>query len=245
MSDLPKNNCVIMNSEHMKGFFYLMAHNDKNTSKLTPSQSKALKHQLLNNGTYYRYKQTRHDLNRLKPKYKTFYYDEITGEYFEALNDDYYKLSEQTYKKLILDISSLGLEQCEKIDRNKYMRTTRLRKRISTMINSNNSYFITLTFTDETLANTSEDTRRQLVRRFLKAQCTEYVANIDYGKTTEREHYHAITNANIEGWSYGFYNVKPIRPNLESEKRIPVYITKLTHHALKQSAKGSNLIYSR
>lgn len=222
-----------------------MAHNDKNTTKLTQTQAKTLKHELLNNGSYYRYKQTRHDLNRLKPKYKTYYYEETTGETFEALSNDYYQITEQTYQKLILDISSIAFEQCQKIDHNKYKRTTRLRKRISTMINSQKCYFITLTFNDETLANTSEETRRQLVRRFLKSQATQYVANIDYGKTTEREHYHAVANANVQNWAYGYYDSKLVRVDVESEKRIPVYITKLTHHALKQTAKGSNLIYSR
>lgn len=222
-----------------------MGNTRKKTNKLTLSESKTLKHKLLNNGTYYRYKQTRRELNQLKPYYLETICEETTGEFIETLTTDYFRLSELTYENLILDISSLAFEQCEKIDHNKYKRTTRLRKRVAQMINSETCYFITLTFTDETLANTSEDTRRQLVRRFLKAQATNYVANIDYGETTEREHYHAIANSNVIGWSYGFFNVKPIIVNEESEKRLPVYITKLTHHALKQTAKGSTLIYSR
>lgn len=235
-----------MNLQHIReDFFYSMGQQLKNTINLTHAQAKALKHQLLNNGSYYLYKQTKKHLNLIKPQYKTLNEELDTGELITTLSPDYYVLSEKEYKQLEKDITTSGLKQCEKIDTNKYKRTMRLRKRVSQMIYSQTCYFITLTFDNKTLENTNEDTRRQLVRRFLKSQCTEYVANIDYGKTTEREHYHAITNAFVEGWAYGFYNVKAIDPNTESEKRIPMYITKLTHHALKQTVKGSYLIYSR
>ena len=235
-----------MNLQHIREeFFYSMGQQLNKTINLTQAQSKALKHELLNNGSYYQYKEIKRQLNVIKPQYKIIIEEPDTGELVPILSNEYYALSEKTYKELEKDITTLGLKQCQKIDTNKYKRTTRLRKRVSQMIYSQTCYFITLTFDDKTLAKTNEDTRRQLVRRFLKSQCTEYVANIDYGKTTEREHYHAITNAFIEGWAYGFYNVKVIDPNTESEKRLPVYITKLTHHALKQTAKGSYLIYSR
>lgn len=217
----------------------------KKTINLTPAQARAKKHELLNNGSYYKYKQTRRHLNLIKPSYKTLNEELDTGELITTLSPEYYALSETMYNELAKDITTSGLKQCEKIDTNKYKRTTRLRKRIKHMIYSQTCYFITLTFDNKTLENTNEDTRRQLVRRFLKAHCTEYVANIDYGKTTEREHYHGVTNAFVEGWPYGFQKVKPIDPNTDSEKLIPLYITKLSHHAQKETVKGSYLIYSR
>lgn len=214
-------------------------------NKLTRQQAKELKHELLNNGNYYKYKDLRHQLNKLKPNYRYLTLDEQTGEIKQVLEFDYYNLEKQKYKELSNDIGSINLDQCHKIDHNKYKRTSRLRNRVSSLIKSGQAYFITLTFRDDVLESTSEETRRKYVRRFLKEHCSEYVANIDYGKTTEREHYHAITNCNIENWPYGFHLSKPIAPNLESETKLPIYITKLTHHALKKTARGSSLIYSR
>lgn len=214
-------------------------------NNLTRQQIKELKHELLNNGDYYKYKDIRHQLNKIKPEHRVLTLDEETGEIKQVLEDDFYLLQTQKYIELSNDIGTINLDQCHKIDHNKYKRTTRLRNRVSSLIESGQAYFITLTFRDDVLESTSEDTRRQFVRRFLKEQSSEYVANIDYGKTTEREHYHAITNCNIEEWPYGFSNSKPIAPNLESETKLPMYITKLTHHALKKTVKGSSLIYSR
>lgn len=214
-------------------------------NKLTRQQIKELKHELLNNGDYYKYKDLRHQLNKLKLRYRFLTVDEQTGEVKQVLDYDYFYLETQKYKELSNDIGYINLDQCQKIDHNKYKRTTRLRNRVSSLIKSGQAYFITLTFRDDVLQSTNEDTRRQFVRRFLKQHSSEYVANIDYGKTTEREHYHAITNCNIEKWPYGYYLSKAIAPTLESEMLLPIYITKLTHHALKKTVKGSSLIYSR
>ena len=214
-------------------------------NKLTRAEVKELKHEVLNNGDYYKYKDLRHELNKLKPRYRFHTLDEETGEIKQVLDYDYFYLETQKYLELSNDIGLINLDQCRKIDHNKYKRTTRLRNRVSSLIKSGQAYFITLTFTDEVLSTTDESKRRLLVVRFLKQHCSEYVANIDYGKITEREHYHAITNCNIEKWPHGYYVSKAIAPNLESETRLPIYITKLTHHALKKTVKGSRLIYSR
>lgn len=229
-----------------KGIFYLMgtAYNNK-SNKLTREQIKALKHEQLNNGNYSKYKDLRHYLNKSKVQYRYTDVNEDTGELYLTLDPDYYCLESQKYIQLTNDIGSINLDQCFKIDHNKYKRTTRLRNRVSSLIKSGQAHFITLTFRDDVLDSTNEDTRRQLVRRFLKQYATDYVANIDYGKETQREHYHAITDCAIDQWPYGFFNSKAIAPNLESETRLPMYITKLTHHALKKTVRGSSLIYSR
>lgn len=213
------------------------------TNKL--KASKLAKHDALNNGTYYKYKQTRTYLNKIKPQFKETYEDKETGELITTLTTDYFDLEANTYNALKDIITAQTLKHCQQIDHNKYKRTTRLRKRISDMMANYQCYFITMTFTDEVLANTAEETRRQYVRRTLQRFSTEYVANIDYGTDNGREHYHALTNAPIESWGYGFFNVKKVANCETSLTKIPVYITKLTHHALKHTTKGSRLIYSR
>ena len=212
------------------------------TTKL--KASKLAKHEALNNGTYYKYKQTRTYLNKIKPQYKQTNEDKETGELITTLTSDYFDLQESTYNALKDTITAQTLKHCEQIDHNKYKRTTRLRKRIRHMMANYQCYFITLTFTDEVLANTSEETRRQYVRRTLQSFC-KYVANIDYGTDNGREHYHALTNAPIESWAYGFFNVKKVANRETSITKIPMYIIKLSHHSLKHTTKGSYLIYSR
>lgn len=75
--------------------------------------------------------------------------------------------------------------------------------------------FGTLTFTDDVLKKTSKETRRRYVARFLNDNSIHYVANIDFGKKDDREHYHfiALCNSKIEPgtWPYGFDKYKRIK----------------------------------
>lgn len=128
--------------------------------------------------------------------------------------------------------------------------TSRLKKRIERMITSSSDCtFLTLTFSDYWLSRTSPDTRRKYVSRFLKANATEYVANIDFGGKNGREHYHAVTNARInpKNWIYGNLDVKPVRynPDCKSSLKLAKYVAKLTNHAIKETTKRCALIYSR
>lgn len=137
-------------------------------------------------------------------------------------------------------------------------RKSRLRKRIEKMIMSNRAQFLTLTFNDSFLSrDTSEETRRRYVARFLKEQCIEYVANIDFGvddRFTKREHYHALVvpkNATIDysAYTHGFdksrINAKNVKVRDKDSYNIAKYINKLTNHSLKASGRYKRLIYSR
>ena len=79
-----------------------------------------------------------------------------------------------------------------------FARSTRLKKRIEFMMNLGECTFLTLTFTDDVLNKTSQDTRRQHVFRYLKSQSSFYVANIDFGSKHGREHYHAIILGRVD-----------------------------------------------
>lgn len=63
--------------------------------------------------------------------------------------------------------------------------------RTSEYIKAGEGVFLTFTFTDKALT-TDEKTRRVYVSRTLRDLSREYIANIDYGTKSEREHYHAI-----------------------------------------------------
>lgn len=138
-----------------------------------------------------------------------------------------------------------------KIENASYKRATRLRKRIESMLLNGECLFLTLTFNDDTLTNTNENTRRQLVIRYLKSFNCRYVANIDFGSKNGREHYHAIINSNsidLSAWrKNGNINVERVRnKDIElSKTRLSKYISKLSNHAIKETTKRNALIYSR
>lgn len=137
-------------------------------------------------------------------------------------------------------------------DYDKYKhKTFRVRRKILSMMVLGSCSFLTLTFTNDVLKNTSEETRRRYVSRFLKSISTDYVANIDWGDDTQREHYHAVvlgTELEMSGWDkYGFSNCKTvaINDNTTNSSRMSKYIYKLSNHATKKSTQRKKIIYSR
>lgn len=134
-------------------------------------------------------------------------------------------------------------------------RKARLKERVSKIVRSKRAIFLTLTFNNEFLSReTSEETRRRYIRRFLKEQCEQYVANVDYGDKRNREHYHAIVipkGARVSFAPYcAFFDgsrvfAENVRVSENSENCISLYISKLTNHALKESGRYKRLIFSR
>lgn len=141
-------------------------------------------------------------------------------------------------------------KEAERVNNASYHRTKRLKDKIESMLASGSCIFLTLTFTDNVLANTSEITRKRYVARFLKSVATFYIANIDYGKKNQREHYHAIVKCdNVDGsyWSNNYGNIDFERINYSETCSVKVakYINKLTNHAIKETTKQTRIIYSR
>lgn len=176
-----------------------------------------------------------------KAKYNS-YYGTDTGRFLGPCNDLDYCL--QLEEKLIEENAYLYNES-KKINKADLNRNVRLKKRITKYLNMGKCLFLTLTFTDDVLANTSEDTRRQYVRKWLKKYSSYYVANIDFGDENEREHYHAIIRYDRIGpkeWPYGHSKIKRIRYTTDAPK-LSKYISKLTNHAIKETTKRHALIY--
>lgn len=133
-------------------------------------------------------------------------------------------------------------------------RRYRLYKRILDLLNKGNCLFLTFTFNDETIANRTAKNRERDIRRFLNKQCEEYILNKDYGKDTEREHYHAIAKAKykdflfLKGYKMGYVLAEPINQlkrfnkNNDSNETIA---KRLTEHATKNSTRNSKIIYSK
>lgn len=89
------------------------------------------------------------------------------------------------------------LDCAMRLNESKKRKTSKVREKIEELVYSGNAIFITLTFTDETLKNTSFETRRRYVARYLKANSKNYVANVDFGSKNKREHYHAVVDKDI------------------------------------------------
>lgn len=109
--------------------------------------------------------------------------------------------------------------------------------------------FGTLTFKNEVLDSTSKKTRRRYVSRFLNDCTNEYLANIDYGKENEREHYHflAVVKGDIskDSWRYGWDYYQNINVDLKSIRKARNYILKLNNHSYKESTHQDRILKSR
>lgn len=140
------------------------------------------------------------------------------------------------------------IDICARLYKSHSAKVHRANKRILRILydtdgNLRDCLFLTLTFTNDVLSSTLQNTRRTYVSRYLKNNAYNYLANIDFGSQNGREHYHAVVdNANIDlnGWSYGAINYEHIR---YSPNKIATYINKLSLHSVKDTA--GFLIYSR
>lgn len=172
------------------------------------------------------------------------------GIVLKSLNSDSLSLAELQNECIYNDLGNV-YNEITKIEHSSCKRAMRLRSRIESMLLNGQCLFLTLTFNDETLNQTSAETRRKYVSRFLKSFNCQYVANIDFGKENGREHYHAVINASrieLKEWRcYGNINVERIRNNniALSKTRLSKYIAKLSNHAIKETTKRCCLIYSR
>ena len=172
---------------------------------------------------------------------KLTYLNSINGIVADKeLDDEYFDLcQEYDYK---------DIEEARKINLASYRRTSRLRERIEDYLAIGQCLFLTLTFDDNTLSNTNSLTRKKYVSRCLKMMSKYYVANIDFGRENEREHYHAVVVADKvsqDMWQYGNLDWQRIKVSNKSVARVPKYINKLTNHAIKETTRRSCIIYSK
>ena len=170
------------------------------------------------------------------------------SEWFEMLNGEIVDISIKD-KVLIDSLDNTELTECQRIYKAHLERVLRLKKRVKSILSFTHSVFITLTFTNDVLATTSAPTRRRYVTRYLNKFGGDYVANIDFGSQTDREHYHAVVGFDIlldtPLWNYGFKNIQHIRIQDKTDTKIAKYIAKLTNHAIKETSKGSRMIYAK
>lgn len=160
-----------------------------------------------------------------------------------------------TLHDLLLECVENGLKneffEVIRINKASYERVKRLRERIKSMLLKGPCLFLTLTFNDDTLSNTTDKQRRVAVVRYLKQFNCDYVANIDFGSKNHREHYHAVIcskSIDMSSWrKYGNINIERVRNRkIECDgERLSKYVAKLSNHCIKETTKRCSLIYSR
>ena len=186
---------------------------------------------------------------------KVFYEAHIKRDRTKPI-DEYEKIDElrtaETTQSFLLEYHEKEYIEATKINHAEYKKRKRLRDRIEEMVSENPCVFLTLTFSDETLQNTTYETRRRYVTRYCKEHGARYIANIDYGKENGREHYHVVLElpkVDLKKWTYGFPYAETVRNRRSKDgssadsKRIAKYVAKLTNHALKITGKRQAIIY--
>lgn len=128
-------------------------------------------------------------------------------------------------------------------------RKQRLRRRLNILFDNEQSlYFLTLNFNDSSI-----DKESLLINQFkrkLKNDNIKYIINQDFGEDpncTHRVHYHCVINKRIkvlDYWASGGFNIKKIRKNSASLRKIPDYVNKLVNHGLKESNKKLKVYYN-
>ena len=181
------------------------------------------------------------------------------NKYANLVSYNYYMLTttgntKTISRELLFEIENYFLKyhrfewlQAFKDNHNYYQKLKRLKDRINHIL-CLPSVFLTLTFNNETLLKTSEETRRKYVQRFLKSFNVPFVANRDYGSKNGREHYHAvIASQDIDylKFGYGAVNGEKIVYDDNNNVKLSKYLIKLTNHATKSTTKFSRIMYSR
>lgn len=176
-------------------------------------------------------------------------YNKISYALFVGGSKEYDLQSAIQIDNFMSELNGSDWYECQKINNANFHRVRRLKWRIQSMLESGMCNFVTLTFKDDVLANTSRDTRKQYVRKYLKQLNVPYVANIDFGGKKGREHYHALIQSdclNYDLWhKYGAIKGERVIVIDNSNVRLAKYISKLTNHAIKETTGCQRIIYSR
>lgn len=150
------------------------------------------------------------------------------GEYFEE-NKDFEKVLNARYQK----VSRIKLRLIYLLSRCDYI------------------WFCTFTFSNDYI-NKTDRTKRDLIKSVIKTHDFKYMLNIDYGKKTEREHYHCIIGTDINFDVNQFFQSHypchclaiPCKKGREDFSRLSKYINKLTNHCIKATTKRQRILYN-
>lgn len=140
----------------------------------------------------------------------------------------------------------------ERILKARYQKCSRIKRRfIYLLTRSDYVWFCTFTF-DNYYIKRTDRTKRDLIKSVIDTHDFKFMLNIDYGKTTEREHYHCIIGTSIDMDVNQFIQEKypchclaiQCKKGREDFKRLSKYINKLTNHCIKATTKRQRMLYN-
>lgn len=134
----------------------------------------------------------------------------------------------------------------------RYNKCSRIKRRLVHLLNHRQFiWFITFTF-DDNYINKCDRTKRDLIKSCLNTSDFMYILNVDYGKKTEREHYHCILGTDLEldldtilkSCYPCFVYAEMCRTSDNDLKRLTKYINKLSNHCIKDSTLNKRIYFS-
>lgn len=160
--------------------------------------------------------------------------------------------NKQRYKSFKNNTEFVVNQEFEKILNARNHKVQRIKKRfLYLLVRYKYIWFCTFTFSDDYI-NKSERTKRDLIKKYINLPGFYYILNVDYGKSTERQHFHCILATNIDvnldqflQSNYPCYCYSLLcNNNLQDFVKISKYINKLVNHCLKASTNKQRLVYN-
>lgn len=143
--------------------------------------------------------------------------------------------------------------QFEKLLNARIQKVGRIKKRLLyLLIRYKYIWFCTFTFNNNYI-NKCERTKRDLIKSVLNTHDFKYILNIDYGKNTQRQHFHCIIASDIDMdlnqyfqcYYIGGYSLSiQCKKGLDDLKRLTKYIDKLVNHCIKATTNRQRLVYN-
>lgn len=173
--------------------------------------------------------------------------------YNVKLINDLIDYNKQKFDSYIYGSYFEKIPEFEKLLNARYHKNSRIRERLVYLCSRYEYiWFCTFTFKDDHIDKCMR-TKRDLVKKVLNDYDFKYILNIDYGKNTEREHYHCIlaTNYNLDinelfqsNYKGGFSLSIQCKNGVDDIKRLSKYINKLVNHCIKATTNKQRIVYN-
>ena len=162
---------------------------------------------------------------------------------------------EYNHNKFIAFQNGLPFEEnleFEKLLNGRYCKVSRIKKRLIYLLSRYDYiWFCTFTFSNDYI-NKCTRTKRDLIKDVINTHDFKYILNVDYGKTTEREHYHCIIGTNwdmnVNQYIQSIYPCHCLAIQCKKGRgdfvRLSKYINKLTNHCIKATTKRQRILYN-
>lgn len=156
------------------------------------------------------------------------------------------------YISFINDLPFQKNIEFERILNARVQKVGRIRKRLLfLLLRYKYIWFCTFTF-DNNFINKCERTKRDLIKKSLNTHDFKYILNIDYGKQTQRQHFHCVLATNLDmdvnqffQSSYPCFSLSiQCKKGKNDLQRLTKYIDKLVNHCIKSTTNRQRLVYN-